>query len=99
MSSLECIRAWTDYPIESLGDVSGKLAPVRPCIVLEYDGDKYCVVRVSGVRELIKTAYVYYRKGRYGKVPWISRRRLCRLPRIDYSRNLNAIELTEPQHE
>jgi len=72
-------QAWTDYPIEELGDASGYAAEVRPCTVLGFDGDKYLTVEVEGVVTKLKCGYVYQRKGRLGQVPafhynWLRRR-------------------------
>ena len=58
------MRAWTDYPIVSLGDRPHSDAPVREVEVLSYDGDKYCRVRVGGVEESIKSGYLYQLPGR-----------------------------------
>ena len=49
------MKAWTDYPIEELGDLlEGKgytryTTPVRKCEVVSYDTDKYCRVIVEGI--------------------------------------------------
>ena len=56
--------AFTDYPIVELGDVAGKMAPIRQVEVLSYDGDKYCQVSVSGVLITIKSGYLYSERGR-----------------------------------
>ena len=53
------MKAYTDYPILELGDISGEEAPVREVKVLYYDGDKRCKVIVQGVEEEIKTGYLY----------------------------------------
>lgn len=53
------MRAYTDYPILSLGDVAGEEAPIREVIILYYDQDKRCKVLVGGVEEEIKTGYLY----------------------------------------
>lgn len=58
------LRAWTDYPISALGDAPGEDAPIRECFVLAYDGSKYLTVEVDGVREQVKSGYVYMREGR-----------------------------------
>lgn len=78
------MKAWTDYPIIELSDEAGKPAPVRECRILSWDRDKYCRVVVSDVTVLIKTGYLYRRKGRYGEVPWIRQWRLWFLPRTRY---------------
>ena len=67
------MRAWTDYPIEELGDAPGKEAPIRECEVLGWDGDKYATVIVSGVRTSFKAGYIYTKPGRCGSVPGINR--------------------------
>lgn len=78
----EVVKAWTDYPIESLGDKPGKLAPVRRCFVVNYDGNKYCDIAVQGVFfPGVKRGYIYKRQGRSGEVPSLTHRGACRLPR------------------
>lgn len=66
------MKAFTDYPIEELGDQPGKRAPVREVAVLSYDGDKYCEVKVEGVTAWVKTGYIYQRPGRFGAVPGVT---------------------------
>jgi hypothetical protein len=55
-------QAWTDYPIEALGD-KPKMpypgVPIREVVVLSYDGDKYATVEVEGVRVEVKVGYLY----------------------------------------
>ncbi len=63
------MRAWTDYPILELGDLSGEKAPVREIQVLSYDGNKYCKILVDGVYDEIKAGYIYTKSGRLGEVP------------------------------
>ena len=72
------MKAWTDAPIEQLGDPPNKLAPIRPVVVVSYDGNKYCRIIVGGLLHdvQVKAAYIYQRKGRYGEVPKLSRRQL-----------------------
>jgi hypothetical protein len=53
------LKAYTDYPIKELGDVGGHTAPMRACIVLSYDGNKYCRVLVEGHEVEIKGGYIY----------------------------------------
>lgn len=53
------MKAFTDYPILELGDISGQEAPIREVNILYYDGDKRCKVIVEGVGEEIKTGYLY----------------------------------------
>lgn len=73
------MKQWTDYPFESLGDIAGKRAPIRPIQVLSFDGNKYCKVLVEGVVEWIKCGYIYQRAGRCGEVPTIKTRALKKL--------------------
>ena len=72
------MKAWTDAPIEQLGDLPNNLAPIRPVVVVSYDGNKYCRIIVGGLLHevQVKAAYIYQRKGRYGEVPKLSRRQL-----------------------
>lgn len=58
------LYAWTDYPLRELGDMPFLLAPIRRCIVLDYDG-KYCTVKVGGVYTTVKAGYIYKRKRRF----------------------------------
>lgn len=60
---------YTDYPITELGDTSGKIAPIRECSLISYDGNKYVDIRVEGVEKNIKRSYVYTQHGRCGDVP------------------------------
>ncbi len=53
------MKAFTDYPFEKLGDIAGKKAPVRECEVISYDGNKYCLIEVSGIKAIIKSGYIY----------------------------------------
>ena len=68
------ITAWTDYPIKDAGDLPCKEAPIRECKVLKYDGNKYCLVKVTGVSQLqtIKAGYLYVAPGRLLNVKSIS---------------------------
>lgn len=66
------MKFWTDYPIEALGDIPNKIAPVREVTVLSYDGDKYCKVLVEGAHEEIKRGYIYKERGRLGEVPAVT---------------------------
>ncbi|WP_391560676.1 hypothetical protein [Robertmurraya sp.] len=59
------MKAFTDYPILELGDISGEEAPIREVKILHYDGDKRCKVIVEGVQEEIKTGYLYKAPARY----------------------------------
>lgn len=69
---------YTDYPITELGDESGKIAPIRPCEIISYDGDKYVDVRVGGVVTNFKAGYVYLKRGRCGEVPSVPYHKLRR---------------------
>ena len=64
--------AFTDYPIIELGDTPNETAPIRKCLVLSYDGDKYCKVVVGTTTKEIKAGYLYLLPGRYGEVPPIN---------------------------
>lgn len=74
------IRAWTDYPIEELGDPWGKAAQIRLVNVLSWDRDKYCSIEVAGSHEVVKRCYLYKQRGRCGRVPMLSTRQLKKLP-------------------
>jgi hypothetical protein len=67
------LRAFTDYPFTSLGDTVGELAPIRECIVLDWDGDKYCRILIEGLTEYVKLGYLYQQEGRLGEVRCIDR--------------------------
>jgi hypothetical protein len=45
---------WTDYPITKLGDIPGRIAPIRPCRILGWDGDKYATMILWGSRKAKK---------------------------------------------
>jgi hypothetical protein len=66
------MKYWTDYPVADLGDVIGQQAPIRECVPLTYDGNKYCEVSVGGVIAGCKAGYIYTENGRCGDVPSIS---------------------------
>ena len=71
---------WTDYPIVELGDAPGLEAPIRQCLPLSYDGNKYCRVNVGGVTVAFKAGYIYSKLGRCGDVPAIDNATLHALP-------------------
>ena len=73
------MKAFTDYPFVELGDVSGEKAPVRPCTVLSYDGDKYCKIVVGSLETEIKAGYLYKTAGRFGEVEQLSLKDLNKL--------------------
>lgn len=64
------MEAWTDYPIEQLGDENYKIAPIREVEVLSYVRNKYCWVRVVGTDVVVnfKCGYIYVEPGRCGEV-------------------------------
>jgi len=68
------IKAWTDYPVKALGDWPGMDDDlrIRECEVVAYDGNKYCVVDVEGVRVVIKAGYLYTKPGLLGGPPTVS---------------------------
>lgn len=47
---IKVLDAYTDYPFEKLGDplrdTTGKNTPIRKCMILSYDGNKYCDIIV-----------------------------------------------------
>ena len=65
------MKAFTDYPLAELGDVSNEKAPIREGIILDYDGDKCCAVLIERQVFFIKTGYLYTEAGRCGDVPTI----------------------------
>lgn len=73
------MKAFTDYPIVQLGDVSGAEAPIRECEILEYDDDKYCLIRVESVEIEVKSGYLYTEAGRCGDVPRVPITELTKL--------------------
>lgn len=66
------MKAWTDYPILALGDVPGVEAPIRECIILDYDGNKYCRVRVGTCVAEFKRFYLYTKPGRVQEAPGVT---------------------------
>lgn len=59
------ISCWTDYPLISLGDVSGQRAPIRRVTVVHYDQNKYATVMTAeGNMETFKWGYLYRSPGR-----------------------------------
>lgn len=80
------MKAWTDYPFVSLGDIAGEEAPVRECKVVAYDKNKYCKVIVDGKFEEVKSGYLYAQAGRLDEVPCVDRDKLELLP-AEYAEN------------
>lgn len=80
------MKAWTDYPIEELGDAPNRQAPIRECTVLTYDRNKYCWAQVTAcgsalqVEVLVKAGYLYQQPGRCGEVPAVPLEHLLALP-------------------
>jgi len=74
------MKAYTDYPIEALGDTLYEDAPIRECELVSYDQTLYCEILVQGVIEYIKSGYVYKSVGRCGEVPCFTYAELCKLP-------------------
>ena len=70
------MEAYTDYPFTFLGDIPHNEAPIRKCIVITYDGNKYCDILVEGHRTNIKAGYIYTKPGRCGEVPILNHRDL-----------------------
>lgn len=60
-------KAFTDYPITALGDVAGERAPIRECVPINYDGDKYSVIQVEGILVTLKAGYIYTTPCRCGE--------------------------------
>lgn len=74
------MKAYTDYPIISLGDVAYQLAPIRECEILAYDRNKYCKILIEGVTEEVKAGYLYIEPGRCGEVKTFTNTVLQTLP-------------------
>ena len=71
---------WTDYPFVQLGDTPGQQAPMRQVWVMSYDGDKRATVSLPGLHIVeIKGGYLYRKRGRYGQVKTVNRRKLERM--------------------
>lgn len=84
------MKAWTDYPIFCLGDKSGQRAPIRQVEVVSFDRDKYCEIRVEGLRELVKRCYLYRNPGRLGEATPVSTQALNKLPITQYGLQVNG---------
>jgi hypothetical protein len=68
------IEAYTDYPIEKYGDIPGEKAPIRKCVILNWDRNKYCTVLIyqidedgdlRGVIDNFKQFYIYKNESRF----------------------------------
>lgn len=66
------MKAWTDYPILALGEGADAEVPVRECLILDYDANKYCRVRVGAHEVEFKRFYLYTKPGRIGEVPEVT---------------------------
>lgn len=78
------MMAYTDYPIEELGDTPGEIAPIREVEIISYDKSLYCEILVDGVTETVKSGYLYTEPGRVQEVPCVSKEQLEKLPVIEY---------------
>jgi hypothetical protein len=76
------LEGWTDYPVRKGGDLPHRPAPIRRVIILCYNRNACCAVRVEGVAAVqeIKAHYLYRTPGRYGKAATFSRAELEALP-------------------
>jgi len=74
------MKAYTDYPILELGDISGERAPIREVQVISYDLNKYCRIEVGGIQTEVKRGYLYTKPGRCGEVKAIDTRK-CKTSR------------------
>lgn len=52
------MKAFTDYPFVELGDTPGQAAPWRECVIVGYDHDKYCTVKIMDKFLSVKTGYL-----------------------------------------
>lgn len=53
------MRLFTDYPIIELGDTPHRIAPIRACRLLAFNGNKHATILVSGIVVMIKFGYLY----------------------------------------
>ena len=83
-------KYYTDYPITELGDIAGEKIPtVREITeILHYDGSLYVLVNIEGVIKEIKRGYIYYKSGRAGEVPSLTRIQLNRMLVSKYLKNI-----------
>jgi hypothetical protein len=68
--------------VPQLGDTTGILAPIRRCVVVSYDGDRYCEIEIGEqpVRLHVNRVFLYSDEKRYGEAKAIQRLDLKRLP-------------------
>ena len=55
------VLAYTDYPMDELGEEEFTKAPIRAVYILDYDNNKYCDIMTveEGVRDSIKRGYLF----------------------------------------
>ena len=81
-------KIYTDYPIPLLGDTGG-ITPIREITeILSYDGSLYVLVNVEGVYIEMKRGYLYYKTGRAGEAPSLTRFQLNRILVSKYLKNI-----------
>ncbi len=82
-------KIYTDYPITELGDIAGEISPIREITeILHYDGSLYVLVNIEGVIKEIKRGYLYYKIGRSGEAPSLTRIQLNRMLMSKYLKNI-----------
>lgn len=80
MKRVKSFTCWTDYPFESLGDLTYQVAPIRNVKVIGYDGDKYARVELpNGDVDEIKAGYLYSIPTMCGTKKVVNRRKLERM--------------------
>lgn len=52
------MKAYTDYPIEELGDSPYMMTLIRECELLECSNDQ-CLIQIENVEKVIDRKYVY----------------------------------------
>ena len=62
------MKGYTDYPFTELGDRLQEEAPIRECIIIFYDNNKYADIVVEGKKFNIKSGYIYGSYSRCGEV-------------------------------
>ncbi len=88
------LEAFTDYPIPTYGDEDNKVAPIRKCLILTWDRNKYCDVLVYQVDEdgdlrgtvvSFKQFYLYKNEARYDNAQQFTDEELKALPWTEIS--------------
>lgn len=83
------LEAFTDYPIECYGDEPNKNAPIRKCLILTWDRNKYCDVLVYQVDDdgdlrgtvvSFKQFYLYKNEARFDDGEQFTNEELKTLP-------------------